>query len=525
LLELVFITSSTEKLVHAKHLCSGYAILISKQKNYGIGYVEPRLENRDELISESVEDALKRFSKTVSNPENKYFFIEDTSVIINGLSKHKEYPGVDIKYWMRENDFSSVDTMLKCIGNDRRVEVRSDVVLVLPKELQDKFGVKYKVFTSSTQGTITETEYNIRTQPLYPWLSSKTFNKWFVPIGAEVPLSLLPIHEADKYDFRRGAFKQMLDFLRANARIKTIEEYNKDGAQLKLFEPYCFVVCGPSCSGKSTLADHLTQKYNYYHIEASDYMHLSFYNRHGVSSGIKIADFAEQALKENSSIVADQIVKDINKLKLTPVIVTGFRSPLEIEYLVRNYNGGLYIQSVFVDADQEERHKRSLKRDRHDAQKTLEEFKARDEQQGNMGLSLIRNEHKGSVIFNNGTFQEYYDKFENKFEKQLNAIEKTAKIFIPRTFTARKLQNAIISTMANQADPSEYKTTAQIAKLIQDNPGYQGRPKHKDNISRYFHQNYHPFFEIELSGGKTHYRLSQTGKAYALWLSRNKRSE
>src|SRR5258706_10070499 len=108
--EIVFITSNNEKLAHARYLCRNYDVFISKQKQYGIGYNEPRVPEKNKLLEESFKDAYQRWKKSVSNPDEKFFFIEDTSVSILALSTDEvEVPGTDIKYWMKENDFSKVD--------------------------------------------------------------------------------------------------------------------------------------------------------------------------------------------------------------------------------------------------------------------------------------------------------------------------------------------------------------------------------------------------------------------------------
>jgi len=521
MLELIFITSNNEKVAHAQHLCRNYDILISKKKNYGIGYIEPRIDNREELIEQSVNDAFQRFSKSVSNPESKYFFIEDTSVIIVALSREKEFPGVDVKYWMRNNSFESIDNLLKENGNDRNVLVRSDLILFLPKEQQRKYGKKYVSFVSYAKGKITDKEFEIKTQPLYPWLNSRTFNKWFIPDNCRVPISLLPIDEADKHDFRAGAFNEMIKFLMINENIGTGEEKTTIKVQYNLFSPYFFIVSGPPCAGKSTLAAHLNDEYNYYHIEASDYMHLSYYERHGINSTVTIGDFAEAALNENPEIVANQILKDIENLNNTPIIITGFRSPKEIDSLIKQYKGGLPIEIIYIDADQYLRFQRNQLRRRYDAQDSLNDFKLKDEQQYSMGLSLIK-EGTSNLISNNKTIPEYLETFEKRYNNHLDSLESLSQISIPSVFKTKHLQNAIILNLEKYGEPESFYTTTEISHLINKNPDFESHQKHKDNISRYFNQNFHPYFEIKHHEGRSSFRLSQTGKAYARWLIRNK---
>lgn len=523
--ELIFITSNSAKLSHAKHLCKDYAVRISKQKNYGIGYVEPRLENRDELIKKSVEDAIIRFRKNVQNHENKFFFIEDTSVVIKALSEDKEYPGVDIKYWMQENTFKDVDKLLREKGNNRNAVVRSDLILVLSSTLAKRLGVQYKIFTSQVDGSITEQEHKVSTQPLYPWLSQKTFNKWFVPNGCGMPMSLLDIEEADKHDFRVGAFKKMLQFLHENQIIKTIDEDNQLRVeQLNLFKQVGnFIVCGPSCAGKTTLADYLVNNYNYYHVEASDFMYLSYYERHGTNSDVLIGDFAEDALKNNPAVVADQIIEHIKKNKSIPIVITGFRDPREIESFLSNYKGDFGINIVYVDTDQGIRYIRFIKRGRDplDENVTLDDFKKKDEQQNNMGLPLIKTQLSSTIITNNETFEDYYSCFEKQFANQLMSSKEYIVRATPKLFMKGRLQTAIVLTLLDQSNLKKYYTTTEIAHLINANSKYSSNPKSKNNVSRYFNQNFHPYFEVSKNDGYTSYRLSQTGIAYAKFLKNN----
>lgn len=518
--ELIFITSSREKLAHARYLCRNRSIKISKQKNYGIGYEEPKIHDRAQLIEDSVNDAIKRFKQTVSNYENKLFFIEDTSVIVDALSDDIEVPGVDVKYWMMETTFSSLDEELKALGNNRRVTVRSDVVLVLNKELKEKYKMSYMIFTSTTEGSITEKEHRFKPNPLYPWLNNRTFNKWFVPFGAKKPLACLDINQATKYDFRIGAFEKMLNFLEENHILKIGAERYTQVKLSELIEPLAFIVCGFSCAGKTTIAKYLVEKYNYFHVEASDFMHLSYYENHGTNSSVPIGDFAERALKESYSIVVDQIINALRGFKYLPLIVTGFRSPKEIHSFINQYGGGLNVIPLFIDADLDVRFERSKLRGRKDSQKTLNDFIFKDKQQESMGLLHIKDEYQDSIIINNSSqFEEYFNCFEQKFEQQLIMTVEGKKVKVPKRLLSKKLQNAIIMALDSVDDKNAFYTTTEISHLT-ENMNVIDLRKNKNNISRFFNQNYHHFFEIHNENGKLSYRLSQTGESYAKWLSK-----
>src|SRR5689334_9472668 len=113
MLEVIFLTSNNVKLAHARYLCREYTIEISKQKYYGISYEEPRIQDRALLLQQSIADAEERLRKYSPRRKDQFFFIEDTSLIIHSLSENGEFPGVEVKYWMKENDFASIDKALK----------------------------------------------------------------------------------------------------------------------------------------------------------------------------------------------------------------------------------------------------------------------------------------------------------------------------------------------------------------------------------------------------------------------------
>jgi hypothetical protein len=52
-------------------------------------------------------------------------------------------------------------------------------------------------------------------------------------------------------------------------------------------------------------------------------MYLSYYERHGVGSTIRIGDFAAEALRQEPHIVAEQVIEHLKMLsKQQPFIVT-----------------------------------------------------------------------------------------------------------------------------------------------------------------------------------------------------------
>ena len=507
--EIVFITSNNEKLAHARYLCRDYDVYITKQKFYGIGYNEPRVRHRKELFDRSINDASERWKKNVSSPDEKIFFIEDTSVIIPSLSKEGvEIPGVDIKYWMRENDFYTLDKKLKGNGSDRRAIVRSDIALVLNKKLSEKIGEAYKIFTSKIEGEIIDEEVNIDTQPYYTWLNNKTFNKWFIPNNCSQPLSSLPISKADLYDFRKGSFNQMLSFLEEMGVIKKKGPFTHSTYQLSFFIEPLFIVCGPTCAGKTTIAEYIAKNFNFYHLEASDFMYVRYYEHHNVGSKIGIVEFAERALSVDPSIVADQLNKNIKTLPKIPKIITGLRSPKEINEFLRKYDNEFPIEIIYVDADIEKRYMRNKIRKREIDVTDFESFRLLDLRQERMGLKENKELYKNSIIYNNSTKADYYNLFLNKYRDRINHLIKKTYSKYSKEHLQKNLEDLIITTLSTE-DRDDYFTTTEIAHLITKKfPEYF---KSKNNISRYFNQNFYPYYDIKKEKGKNYYRLSQTG--------------
>ncbi|AFV97820.1 MULTISPECIES: non-canonical purine NTP pyrophosphatase [unclassified Sulfuricurvum] len=515
-LEIIFITSSRIKLAHVQYLAREYPITIAKQKNYGIGYVEPRIYVREELLSESYKDALERFSKNVSNPDEKFFIIEDTSVMIEALSENgEEVPGLDIKYWMKEHTFEMLDEMLIAKGNNRKSFVRSDIILHLPKKLRDKYSIDYKQFTGTVEGNIVTTEYEYATNPSYPWLDNKTFNKWFTPEN-NTPLGAMTVQRSEVYDFRKKAFDQVLLFLKEEGFIKEKTAPLIKQHVLPLYFDHLILV-GPTCAGKSTLASHLAEKYGYFHLEASDFMHQKFYELHGVNTDLKIGDFAQEALLENPCIVADLIVEHMNRLKDTPVIISGFRNPQEIQCFLEKYKCDINI--VYIDADIEIRYERNKNRKRKDDEITFEKFEEKDRQQADMGLKEMRVIYQENELLNEQSRDDFYLKFENKYKDILpdSQMEKSEHKIASQGL---KLEESILITLylddnrCLENNEEKVYTTTELSVLIEKILNIK---KHKDNISRYFNQNFHPYYDAK-KGNPVKYKINSTGISMARYL-------
>ncbi|MBN2285939.1 MAG: AAA family ATPase [Tissierellales bacterium] len=521
--DITFITSNPTKLAHARHLCSGYDVNILQYKKffYGKGYEEPRIFDRDKLLEESIKDAIGRWEKNVSNYGSKLFFIEDTSVRIDALSDDKnEVPGVDVKYWMQSCDFAQLDSELRKKGNNRNASVSSHIVLFLTNELKRKlnFEKHYIIFKSTIHGNIVSKEYKFDTQILYPWLDNKTFNKWFTPHGYDIPISMLDISEADKSDFRKGAFEQMLTFLKEHGEIKHTQ---KDPIAHRLHFNPLYIVCGPTCAGKSTIGKLLLEKFDYYHIEASDFMSLKYFETHGTKFTVDKNVFAAELLKVNPFAVVESTMNYIMSKKIFDnFIVTGFRTPNEVSNFLKVFSFQ-DVKLVFINADLSIRYKRWVNRHRDSGEYTIERFSQINDLQKSMGLLGIE---KMNNVIKYSNDKDGLKNFCTDFQEKVIGLDalviKELDISSITSLQKISLERAILIALAVEFEKNEslYFTTTEISHLI--NKTFNELTKNKNNVSRYFNQSYYPYYEITKEGNKNKYKLSPTGYSEAIFVLR-----
>ncbi|MCW2035417.1 MULTISPECIES: non-canonical purine NTP pyrophosphatase [Xanthomonas] len=511
--DLWFLTTSAIKLSHFRHLARETGISISSfhERTFLASYSEPRLFDRDVLLRKSYESALAQWKKAGLD-EDELFFIEDTSVIIGALSKDAEFPGLDVKFWMRKTTFSELDSLLKSVGNDRSVSVRSDIILHLPTSIRIAYGYKnpYVQFTGISHGSIVNEERDFDLNPLRPWQDNKTFNKWFVPEGELEPLSALLPFVADRVDFRRRAFDELLKFLERLGlpAKKSFHELRPKQPEIPGIQnrPPLFIIVGLSGAGKTTLAEGLVARSGYMHFEASDFMRWSYYERLGGASGKSIGEFAKLVIEQEPWTVPEKVLSCYEAFADMPAVITGFRSPLEISYFIENYANKDAVEVIYLHASQRERYKRLRLRARGDSPSSLNKLSEKDREQKAMGLEGIK-KLPHHYLVNMGEKENMYANVFDNFN-----LRGLRRVSASRRFGFALLQDAIIMAMGRGGE-RERLTTTEISKLINAHE-IRGLATHKDNVSRYFNQRRGPYFDMDVSGGKYRYSLSQTGRSY-----------
>ena len=421
---------------------------------------------------------------------------------------------------MKSTTFEKLDAELKKHGNNRKCSVTSHIILFLTENLKKKSGISddYKVFASTAYGSVTEKEHNFDTNILYPWLDNKTFNKWFVPEGYDVPVSMLDIESADAGDFRKDAFKQMLSFLKTYGAI---ENKRKIPNQLS-FEFYdSFIVCGRTCSGKSTLGKHLVDDYGYYHIEASEFMTHKRLDTHGIRSKVDKHLFAAEVLKTEPVFVVNRLIEYMHRNHIYDrFVITGFRTKDEIQdFLTRFHTERLKL--VFVNTSFEERFRRWKLRQREQDVYTEERFRDIDRVQDGMGIGEVAT-MQGIIPLSNDTTEltDIYKCFAKRFlrnqkKEHVNIVNKELRS------VKISLERAILVTLALEfrKDQSRWYTTTEIAHLV--NNYFKLIKRNKNNVSRYFNQAFYVYYEVQCVNRKNRYRISPIGYSEAIYILRH----
>ncbi len=132
-----------------------------------------------------------------------------------------------------------------------------------------------------------------------------------------------------------------------------------------------------------------------------------------------------------------------------------------------------------------------------------------------MGLDNLKKILSDNIIANETSKEDYYNLFEKSFAININVSKSNA------TYKPNKLEDLILLTLFRFFTEDKYFTTSQIAKLI--SKYFADNPKNKNNVSRYFNQYFHPYYDIKLIDSKKKYKLSQTGFSHAIYLTKKQK--
>lgn len=511
MLELFFITSNPTKLAHLSYIGRklGIKIIGFRQRTYYGSYNEPDSDDRELVLNRSYESALRQVERA-GLPGSALFFFEDTSVNIDSLSRRgEEYPGTRIKYWMQEHNFEDLDAALG--RKSRRASIRSDLVLHLPAAYRSysKINEPYFHCSGRVSGHIAAAPSIARqANPLYPWLDPRSFSGWFVPEDANYVLSDLEINEADKYDFRLRSFSQLQGFLSSLHLIEPLA-IKPPVQEAFSFAPRRKIVIflGQTCAGKTTAARALSDGGQFIHLEASDFMRAELVRRHGPRTTVPVKIFAEKALKEQPWIVPDQLVEIIRRFDKSNFVISGLRSPLEVDLIIGAL-GGESVEVAWIDAPSRTRFNRAKVRGRDGFSNSYKAFKDDDRSQLAMGLAIIKQHLQRRKLDNKSSLDHFISSIKERFDIDSPESWEEKRFAFEEMLT--HMQRRLILALGAMGGESAFFTSGQVADFTNDeqNPLF---PTEKDNISRFFTQASYPFFEMKKQGSGTAVKLSNTG--------------
>jgi adenylate kinase family enzyme len=321
----------------------------------------------------------------------------------------EDVPGLSVKEWFAQTSFEELDRVLKSRGNDRRATVKSDIALHLP-------GLPHPAFShGETTGVVAEAPPTFEENSQYPWLTPKSFNGWFIPIGCEKRLGEMSLEESWEFDFRIRCLETVIERLEEYTAVLNVPSVYyvrrtlADSAQqlkFSAFEPTgtALMVVGHTCAGKTTFGEYAAPSHNLLFIEASRILQMTE-DKAGIADPTPFIA-AKNALESmGPDVVARQIIELYGNQLDGGFVITGFRTIEEVE-LVRNHFP--HVRVVLVEASERTRFQRMIERVRTPQIRTLEEFRKLDKQQRSFGLLRVAEEFANVRIVNEGSLDDYH---------------------------------------------------------------------------------------------------------------------
>lgn len=160
------------------------------------------------------------------------------------------------------------------------------------------------------------------------------------------------------------------------------------------------IICisGPSCAGKSTAAEYLSDEYGIDHLEASDFVRRRFESQSEFTS---IMEFVKSEFKNKGK---DTFAKDVvNELELRPSgdqIIAGYRAAEEIQHTKKEL-GCAGVLGIYSNSQL--RFQRKLKRDDPPGDYEYIQFVNKDFQEYKFGINSILQQFTDDLIINEGT--------------------------------------------------------------------------------------------------------------------------
>lgn len=501
-----FYTSSVDKFLHLKTLLDRYGLLLRYYKSHTEPYPEDYSASTADLLQGSL-----RAVRDVVGPA-RVFFIEDTTIRIEALSGEQDYPGLGAKEWFLETTFAKLDAELRGLGNDRRATVRSDMALNVP-------GLERPImFHGETAGTIAEEAPAFSADALHRWLTPQSFNGWFIPNGASIPLGAMKFEESLPFDFRAKAVVELVDRLEEFVSVLNLppsaygtaaKKYSKS-PQLLLLPSRRLMVIGMTCAGKTTFGEYAQLKHNYSCVEASSVVRSLWRED---PRGLNLGDFAESLLRESGAdFVARYVLGHFGDKLSDSCVITGFRLLEEIE-AIKDEIGDVDV--ILVEASERSRFARYLARAGREVERqteTFDAFVAGDVKQWNFGLLRVARDTCDVVVVNDGSLEEYYEQVEAVLSGREDRVAG-----VLRTPPPDLQRHELYRCLSSLAEADRSMNPGEIAKATTDS-GYGIRANNANKALKAI-----PELARRLERGpRVRYAITDAGRTYLRLLERRR---
>lgn len=421
-----FFTSSVTKFLHARSVFDICRLPLTHFRSRQEPYDEVYEFGRTALLQSAVEQVAGLVGRKT------LFFVEDTSIRIAALSTDDVgFPGLAAKEWFAATRFEDLDAELKKRG-DRSAVVRSDIALHVP-------GVPEPLlFEGSTQGRVAEMAPDFLPRPEHPWLTPDTFNGWFIPDGATIPLGAMTFEQSWEFDFRVKALMHLIAKLAeftyvlnlptsAYERVTRVPAH--DGGQVELFpedrpsKRAILMVTGHTCAGKTEFGMVAEALSHAHHIEASEVLRgCATEEERREHEGFALANAVLTRL--GADAVARRIVeKELPYTYHEIVVITGFRTIEEVAYVKRHFHDA---RLLVLMADRRTRYQRQIQRKRPGFVEGIDRFDDRDCEQESFGLLVVSTILADDLLENDGTSDQSLDDFRNRVRALLSGASKVA---------------------------------------------------------------------------------------------------
>ncbi|HYI12583.1 MAG TPA: non-canonical purine NTP pyrophosphatase [Thermoanaerobaculia bacterium] len=400
-LEVFFHTSNVAKYLQARAVFDRVGLRLQHFRSTTEPYTEDYSLGKERLLTRAVDEIKSRVGR------GTIFFVEDTSLRIEGISGDDDFPGLAVKEWFERTPFADLDAQLTLRARDRRATVKADIALHLP-------GLRRPlIFHGETQGMVAATPPTFAPSAQYPWLTPHTFNGWFIPDGAVKRLGEMSFEESWKHDFRVRAMLELINRLEEYAVILNISPpaYSRRNkvtiegqGTLWKTDRQVLIVVGRTCAGKTTFGERAAERHNFRFLEASAVLRMLAEG--AVDPGLTAFEIADTFLRSHGAdIVARKVVEILDIETDRDVVITGFRAVEEVDLLKRVMPDA---RVVLIEASERSRFERHLARGRLDGITTMTAFRALDSEQGMFGLLRVAEDFADIRILNEGSLEVFW---------------------------------------------------------------------------------------------------------------------